>query len=56
MIPSDDLIKEKEQLEGEMNVVVQMTHDIIAENARIAQDQTVYQKRYSGVFSLSENR
>lgn len=49
MCITDDLVKEKEHLAGEMAVVAEMTHDAIAENARVAQDQTEYQKRYAGL-------
>ena len=49
MCMTDDLVKEKEHLAGEMAVVAEMTHDAIAENARVAQDQTEYKKRYAGL-------
>ncbi len=32
-----------------MSVLVEMTQNIVAENARIAQDQEEYQKRYEGL-------
>mgnify|MGYP000352835501 FL=1 len=32
-----------------MSVLVEMTQNIVAENARIAQDQDEYQKRYNGL-------
>jgi site-specific DNA recombinase len=35
--------------EEEMAVLVEMTQNIVAENARIAQDQDEYQKRYDGL-------
>ena len=43
------LQEEKRRLESEMAVLVDMTQNIIAENARIAQDQEEYQKRYNGM-------
>ena len=46
---TDALQEEKQQLESEMAVLVDMTQNIIAENARIAQDQEEYQKRYDGM-------
>ncbi|MCM1222968.1 MAG: recombinase family protein [Lachnospiraceae bacterium] len=46
---TDDLQEEKCRLEDEMSVVVEMTQSIIAENARIAQDQGEYQKRYNSL-------
>lgn len=32
-----------------MTVLVEMTQNIVAENARVAQDQDEYQKRYDGL-------
>lgn len=46
---TDDLQEEKGKLEEEMAVLVEMTQTIVAENARIAQDQDEYQKRYDGL-------
>ena len=46
---TDTLQEEKHRLENEMAVLVEMTQNIIAENARIAQDQEEYQKRYDGL-------
>ena len=46
---ADALQEEKRQLENEMAVLADMAQTIIAENARIAQDQGEYQKRYDGV-------
>lgn len=40
---------EKEALADEMNVLAEMTQSIIAENARVAQDQDEYQKRYDSL-------
>ncbi len=46
---TDALQEEKCRLEDEMSVLVEMTQSIVAENARIAQDQEEYQKRYDGL-------
>ena len=46
---TDDLQEEKSKLEEEMAVLVEMTQNIMAENARVAQDQDEYQKRYDGL-------
>lgn len=46
---TDTLREEKSRLEDEMSVLVEMTQNIVAENARIAQDQDEYQKRYNGL-------
>jgi len=46
---TDALQKEKSKLEEEMAVLVEMTQNIVAENARVAQDQDEYQKRYDGL-------
>ncbi|SHI74844.1 hypothetical protein SAMN02745671_01536 [Anaerovibrio lipolyticus DSM 3074] len=43
------LQEEKRRLESEMAVLVDMVQGCIAENARIAQDQAEYQKRYDGL-------
>ncbi len=45
----DALQEEKRRLESEMAVLVDMVQGCIAENARIAQDQEEYQKRYDGI-------
>lgn len=44
-----DLIKQKEALEEEINVTVEMTQNIAAENARMAQNQDEYNKKYSSL-------
>ena len=44
-----DLEEEKQQLEADMTVLVEMTHNIVAENARVAQNQDEFQKRYNGL-------
>lgn len=46
---TDALQEEKDKLEEEMAVFVEMTQNIVAENARVAQDQDDYQKRYNGL-------
>ena len=46
---TEALREEKVRLEDEMSVLVEMTQNIVAENARIAQDQDEYQKRYDGL-------
>lgn len=46
---TDSLQDEKGKLEEEMAVLVEMTQNIVAENARVAQDQDEYQKRYDGL-------
>ena len=43
------LTEEKEQLEQEMNVLVEMTQNIVADNARVAQSQEDYQSRYNSL-------
>ena len=43
---TDALQTEKQHLEDELSMVVAMTQDIVAENARIAQDQEEYKKHY----------
>lgn len=42
-----DLTAEREKLQQEMAVLVEMTQSCIAENARIAQNQEEYQERYN---------
>ena len=41
------LMKEKRTLQNELEVIVETTQDCISENARTAQDQEEYQKRYN---------
>lgn len=43
---TDELEKEQDRLANEMQVVSEMAHNAIRENASVAQDQTEYQKRY----------
>ena len=51
---TDSLREEKQKLGGEMPVLVEMTQSIVAENARIAQNQDEYQKRYDGLVQRYE--
>ena len=48
------LEQEKATLGQELAVLVEMTQNCIAENARIAQDQGEYQKRYNGLVERYE--
>ena len=43
---TDELDREKKHLQEEMNVVAELIQQCIAENARIAQNQAEYEKRY----------
>ena len=49
-----ELEREKAALGQELVVLVEMMQDCIAENARIAQDQGEYQKRYNGLVERYE--
>ena len=49
-----ELEQEKTSLGQELAVLVEMTQNCIAENARIAQDQGDYQKRYNGLVERYE--
>ena len=46
--------REKAALGQELAVLVEMTQNCIAENARVAQDQVEYQKRYNGLVERYE--
>ena len=48
------LEREKAALGQELAVLVEMTQNCIAENARIAQDQVEYQKRYNSLVERYE--
>lgn len=48
------LIEERDRLQEEMTVLVEMTQAAIAENARVAQNQEEYQKRYNGLLERYE--
>lgn len=50
-----ELAAEKERLQEEMGVLVEMTQSCVAENARVAQNQEEYQKRYDGLVERYEN-
>ena len=49
-----ELEREKAALAQELAVLVEMTQNCIAENARVAQDQGEYQKRYNGLVERYE--
>ncbi len=44
-----DLEKQKNALEQELDVIVDMTQNTISENAKVVQDQSDYQERYEGL-------
>ena len=50
----EDLIKQKESLGEEIAVTVEMTQNIVAENARVAQNQDEYNKRYNSLVERYE--
>lgn len=49
-----DFIKRKESLEEEINITVEMTQNLVSENARIAQNQDEYNKRYNSLVERYE--
>ena len=51
---TSELEREKATLGQELAVLVEMTQNCIAENARVAQDQGEYQKRYNGLVERYE--
>lgn len=51
-----DLIKRKESLEDEINITVEMTQNLVSENARIAQNQDEYNKRYNSLIERYEKQ
>lgn len=51
---TESMIEEKQRLEDEILVLVEMTQNLVAENARVAQDQNEYQKRYDGLVQRYE--
>ena len=51
---TDDLETERDKLQEDMKILVDMTHNIVAENARIIQNQDEYQKRYDGLVQRYE--
>ena len=50
----EDLIKQKESLGEEIAVTAEMTQNIVAENAREAQNQDEYNKRYNSLVERYE--
>lgn len=46
---TSELEAERLQLQEEMNVVAELIGQCVAENARVAIDQTEYQKKYDGL-------
>ena len=51
-----DLIKRKESLEDEINITVEMTQNIVSENAKMAQNQDEYNKRYNSLVERYEKQ
>ena len=51
---TESMIEEKQRLEDEILVLVEMTQNLVAENARVAQDQNEYQNRYDGLVQRYE--
>lgn len=49
-----DLEEEQDKLRSEMEIVVELTQGCVAENARTAQNQEDYQKRYDGLVERYE--
>lgn len=52
---TDTMLAEKQRLEDEILVLVEMTQNLVAENARVAQDQEEYQKRYDSLVQRYED-
>ena len=48
------LEQEQDKLRSEMEIVVELTQSCVAENARTAQNQEDYQKRYDGLVERYE--
>ena len=46
---NSELIAKRDALQGEIEVTVEMTQSIVAENARVAQNQDDYNKRYNAL-------
>ncbi len=46
---TSSLEQEREQLQEEMNVAAELVHQCIRENARVAQEQEEYQKKYDSL-------
>lgn len=51
---TNTMLAKKQRLEDEILVLVEMTQNLVAENARVAQDQEEYQKRYDGLVQRYE--
>lgn len=51
---TDTMLAEKQRLEDEILVLVEMTQNLVAENTRVAQDQEEYQKRYNSLVQRYE--
>jgi uncharacterized phage infection (PIP) family protein YhgE len=48
------LATERDKLRDELEIIVEMTHNCVAENARKAQDQDEYQKKYNELVTRYE--
>lgn len=46
---TSELAAERDKLQEELTVLAEMIQNIVAENARVAQDQEEYQQRYNGL-------
>ncbi len=55
LFDTSDLTAERDALKEEMQMLVDRIQSCIAENARVAQDQEVYQKRYNGLADRYES-
>ena len=51
---TDTMLAEKQRLEDEILVLVEMTQNLVAENTRVAQDQEEYQKHYNSLVQRYE--
>ena len=49
LMDTNKLEEERKRLQGELSALVRFTQDCVAENARIAQDQDEYRKRYDSL-------
>lgn len=55
LFDTSDLTAERDALKEEMQMLADRIQSCIAENARVAQDQEVYQKRYNGLADRYES-
>lgn len=55
LFDTSNLIAQRNKQQEEMAVVAEMTQNIVAENARVAQNQEEYTKRYNGLVERYEN-